>query len=58
MSRDNVKQDVESSPFTVVKNGKSPKLSPKSKDFLQYEIALHGEEREFYIRVAGNSSSG
>ncbi|HCM2158441.1 TPA: hypothetical protein N3B91_004501 [Vibrio parahaemolyticus] len=58
MSQDNVKQDVEASPFMVVKSGKSPKLSPKSKDLLQYEIALHEDEKEIYIRVAGNSSSG
>ncbi|WP_239928845.1 hypothetical protein [Photobacterium sanguinicancri] len=48
----------ESDPFVVVKKGKSPKLSPKSKDFLFYEIALHEDEKELYIRIAGNSGSG
>ncbi|WMN63734.1 hypothetical protein [Vibrio parahaemolyticus] len=61
MSRDNVKQDVEEAevnPFTIVKEGKSPKLSPKAKDFLQYQISFKEGDEEFYIRVSGNSSSG
>lgn len=44
--------------FTIVKEGQSPKLSPKSESFLEYQIAYKEDDQEFYIRVSKNSSSG
>lgn len=51
-------EDAVVDPFTVIKEGVSPKLSPKSDGTLEYQIAIRDDEKEFYIRVSKNSSSG
>ncbi|MBM4864620.1 hypothetical protein HYO48_21540 [Vibrio parahaemolyticus] len=51
-------EDAVVDPFTVIKEGVSPKLSPKSDGTLEYQIAIRDDEKKFYIRVSKNSSSG
>ncbi|CAH6874985.1 MULTISPECIES: hypothetical protein [Vibrio] len=53
-----VEKENEVDLFTIVKEGQSPKLSPKSESFLEYQIAYKEDDQEFYIRVSKNSSSG
>ncbi|EMN7148736.1 hypothetical protein WB924_004118 [Vibrio vulnificus] len=42
----------------IVREGKAKKLSPKTENHVFYEIALHDEENELYIRMTGNQGSG
>ncbi|HBC3873824.1 hypothetical protein R7040_19695 [Vibrio sp. 1069] len=42
----------------IVCEGKAKKLSPKTENHVFYEIALHDEENELYIRMTGNQGSG
>ena len=42
----------------IVREGKAKKLSPKTENHVFYEIALHDEETEFYIRMSGNEGGG
>ncbi|EKQ5901795.1 hypothetical protein P5868_003911 [Vibrio parahaemolyticus] len=42
----------------IVLEGKAKKLSPKTENHVFYEIALHDEENELYIRMTGNQGSG
>ena len=42
----------------IVRDGKAKKLSPKTENHVFYEIALHDEENELYIRMTGNQGSG
>lgn len=42
----------------VLRSGTCPKLSPKSTDKLEYQIALNSDDQELYIRIAGNSGGG
>ncbi|EPP2136621.1 TPA: hypothetical protein NKQ81_003589 [Vibrio parahaemolyticus] len=42
----------------IVREGKAKKLSPKTENYVFYEIALHDEENELYIRMTGNQGSG
>lgn len=45
-----VEKDNDVDLFTIVKEGQSPKLSPKSESFLEYQIAYKEDDQEFYIR--------
>ncbi|EPP23293.1 hypothetical protein KW478_14695 [Vibrio fluvialis] len=42
----------------IVREGKAKKLSPKTENHVFYEIALHDEETELYIRMSGNEGGG
>lgn len=42
----------------VVLEGKAKKLSPKTENYVFYEIAFHDEEKELYIRMTGNQGGG
>ncbi|EPP5810367.1 hypothetical protein [Vibrio parahaemolyticus] len=42
----------------IVREGKVRKLSPKTENHLFYEIAIHQEEKELYIRISGNQGGG
>ncbi|EGQ8549552.1 hypothetical protein MW344_003997 [Vibrio parahaemolyticus] len=42
----------------IVREGKAKKLSPKTENHVFYEIAIHDEENELYIRMTGNQGSG
>ncbi|ENG8027017.1 hypothetical protein ABVF67_004114 [Vibrio parahaemolyticus] len=42
----------------IVREGKAKKLSPKTENHVFYEIAIHGEENELYIRMSGNEGGG
>ncbi|HCG5124499.1 TPA: hypothetical protein NJ192_002626 [Vibrio parahaemolyticus] len=42
----------------IVSEGKAKKLSPKTENHVFYEIALHDEENELYIRMSGNEGGG
>lgn len=42
----------------IVCEGKAKKLSPKTENHVFYEIAIHDEENELYIRMTGNQGSG
>lgn len=42
----------------IVREGKAKKLSPKTENHVFYEIAIHDEENELYIRMSGNEGGG
>lgn len=42
----------------IVREGKAKKLSPKTENHVFYEIAIHDEENELYIRMSGNQGGG
>lgn len=42
----------------IVLDGKAKKLSPKTTNHVFYEIVLHDEENELYIRMTGNEGGG
>ncbi|PHJ41148.1 hypothetical protein [Vibrio sp. PID17_43] len=42
----------------IVLDGKAKKLSPKTTNHVFYEIVLHDEENELYIRMTGNQGGG
>ncbi|HCG6983269.1 TPA: hypothetical protein NJ311_003629 [Vibrio parahaemolyticus] len=42
----------------ILREGKALKLSPKSTNHVFYEIAMHKEENELYIRMSGNEGGG
>lgn len=42
----------------IVLDGKAKKLSPKTENHVFYEIVLHDEENELYIRMTGNEGGG
>ncbi|WP_044362231.1 hypothetical protein [Vibrio fluvialis] len=42
----------------IVREGKAKKLSPKTENHVFYEIAIHDEENELYIRMTGNQGGG
>lgn len=54
-----VTADVPVDHFTnIVLDGKALKLSPKTVNHVFYEIAIHDEEKELYIRMTGNQGGG
>ncbi|TWD34188.1 hypothetical protein FB440_115139 [Vibrio crassostreae] len=54
-----VVKDVPVDHFTnIVREGKAKKLSPKTENYVFYEIAFHDEEKELYIRMTGNQGGG
>lgn len=54
-----VVKDVPVDHFTnIVREGKAKKLSPKTENHVFYEIAIHDEEKELYIRMTGNQGGG
>ncbi|MDF5024115.1 hypothetical protein P3656_20610 [Vibrio parahaemolyticus] len=42
----------------VVLKGKAKKLSPKTTNHVLYEVVLHDEESQLYIRMVGNEGGG
>ncbi|KFK52730.1 hypothetical protein [Vibrio vulnificus] len=42
----------------IAREGKAKKLSPKTENHVFYEIAIHDEENELYIRMSGNQGGG
>ncbi|EKO3947716.1 hypothetical protein Q2Y23_004211 [Vibrio fluvialis] len=42
----------------IVREGKAKKLSPKTENHVFYEIAIHDEETELYIRMSGSQGGG
>ncbi|ELB2136848.1 hypothetical protein [Vibrio parahaemolyticus] len=42
----------------IVREGKAKKLSPKTENHVFYDIAIHDEENELYIRMSGNEGGG
>lgn len=42
----------------IVREGKAKKLSPKTENHVFYEIAIHDEEKQLYIRLKGNEGGG
>lgn len=42
----------------IVLNGKAKKLSPKTENYVFYEIVLHDEDNQLYIRMTGNEGGG
>ncbi|QUF68498.1 hypothetical protein [Vibrio fluvialis] len=54
-----VTEDLPVDLFTyIVREGKAKKLSPKTENHVFYEIALHDEETDLYIRMSGNEGGG
>ncbi|MBE3656244.1 hypothetical protein BOO92_06000 [Vibrio navarrensis] len=54
-----VTEDLPVDHFTyIVCEGKAKKLSPKTENHVFYEIALHDEKTELYIRMSGNEGGG
>lgn len=54
-----VTEDLPVDHFTyIVREGKAKKLSPKTENHVFYEIALHDEKTELYIRMSGNEGGG
>lgn len=54
-----VTEDLSVDHFTyIVREGKAKKLSPKTENHVFYEIALHDEKTELYIRMSGNEGGG
>ncbi|NOJ02075.1 hypothetical protein F0240_19955 [Vibrio kanaloae] len=54
-----VVKDVPVDHFTnIALEGKAKKLSPKTENHVFYEIAIHDEEKELYIRMTGNQGGG
>ncbi|KOY32046.1 hypothetical protein [Vibrio parahaemolyticus] len=54
-----VTDDQQVDHFTyIVREGKAKKLSPKTDNHVFYEIAIHDEENELYIRMSGNEGGG
>ncbi|EKO3405943.1 hypothetical protein RAX51_002992 [Vibrio fluvialis] len=54
-----VTEDLPVDHFTyIVREGKAKKLSPKTENHVFYEIAIHDEDNEFYIRMSGNEGGG
>ncbi|MGF1782297.1 hypothetical protein [Vibrio fluvialis] len=54
-----VTDDKPADHFThIVLEGKAKKLSPKTENHVFYEIALHDEETDLYIRMSGNEGGG
>lgn len=54
-----VTEDLPVDHFThIVREGKAKKLSPKTENHVFYEIAIHDEENELYIRMSGNQGGG
>ncbi|MBY8069307.1 hypothetical protein [Vibrio fluvialis] len=42
----------------IVREGKAKKLSPKTENRVFYEIAIHDEDNELYIRMSGSQGGG
>ncbi|MCG7584956.1 hypothetical protein [Photobacterium sp. OFAV2-7] len=42
----------------IVLQGKAKKLSPKTENHVFYELAVHDEENELYLRLSGNEGGG
>ncbi|MGS0826188.1 hypothetical protein ACVBIO_10280 [Shewanella sp. 0m-8] len=42
----------------IVLEGKAKKLSPKTTNHVFYEIALHDEDNQLYLRLSGNEGGG
>ncbi|EKO3500165.1 hypothetical protein K6U20_17580 [Vibrio fluvialis] len=42
----------------IVREGKAKKLSPKTENHVFYEIAIHDEDNELYIRISGSQGGG
>lgn len=42
----------------IVLEGKAKKLSPKTENHVFYEIALHDEDNQLYLRLSGNEGGG
>ncbi|EKB3555036.1 hypothetical protein ONY95_004387 [Vibrio parahaemolyticus] len=42
----------------IVREGNAKKLSPKTENHVFYEIAIHDEDNELYIRMSGNQGGG
>ena len=54
-----VAKDVPVDHFThIVREGKAKKLSPKTENHVFYEIVIHDEESQPYIRMIGNQGGG
>ncbi|HHC7268088.1 TPA: hypothetical protein ACN30M_001874 [Vibrio parahaemolyticus] len=54
-----VTEDLPVDHFTyIVREGKAKKLSPKIENHVFYEIALHDEKTDLYIRMSGNEGGG
>ncbi|GHX26113.1 hypothetical protein VCSRO157_2480 [Vibrio cholerae] len=54
-----VTEDLPVDHFTyIVREGKAKKLSPKTENHVFYEIALHDEETELYIRMSDSEGGG
>ncbi|MGQ4499658.1 hypothetical protein ACUIA4_14430 [Vibrio parahaemolyticus] len=54
-----VVEELPTDHFTnIVREGKAKKLSPKTENHVFYEIAIHDEENELYIRMSGNEGGG
>lgn len=42
----------------ILYHGESPKLTPRGIGNLEYELGIHEESDDAYVRIAGNASSG
>lgn len=61
-TKTNSKKDTDSkalNPFgQIVHSAEASKLSPKATGKIQYEVALHQQEKQLYIHLAGQTDSG
>lgn len=44
--------------FNVVLEGKGKKLSPKTKNYVFFEVAVSEDDNELYLRLSGNEGGG
>lgn len=52
------KDEQQSLPINLIRQGSAPKLSPKSTDELTYEIGIHAESKQLHLRIASNGTGG
>lgn len=57
-SDENANADDNKSIIRILSHGSSPKLSARGVGNLEYEVGIDDETDDFYIRIAGNASSG
>ncbi|WP_172380765.1 hypothetical protein [Vibrio sp. Vb339] len=61
-AKTNAKKDTDTkelNPFQqIVHRAEADKLSPKATGKIQYEVALHQQEKQLYIHLAGQTDSG
>lgn len=52
------KDEHQSLPINLIRQGSAPKLSPKSTDELTYQIGIHSETKQLHLRITSNGTGG